>query len=186
MLRQTLYLFFTVIAAFVSFDFFTSDKLVYSNQKAVAYAKTYAGLNDNSCGKYLNDFNQTDCSHFIAHCLHSGGITIKSEINDGKVYCPLGLAVRKTHLHKELNKLAEKHKEVQLIPYEEATWGDIGFFESSILPFSGYNHSFMFCNNPSTQKVKIYAHSNNRNCEVVSEKATKSLTSSTVIRITGQ
>lgn len=74
-----------------------ASSVKYDNWKAISYAKKYCGLEDNACRVFLNEPGKTDCAHFVAHCLHAGGITIKTADPTAN-FCPWGLAVRNTDI----------------------------------------------------------------------------------------
>lgn len=79
----------------VSFFEVNASTIGYKNIDAIAYAKKYASVNDNSCGVYNNNPNAklSDCAHFIAHCLKNGGIEIKAAQPNAAI-CPDGLCYR--------------------------------------------------------------------------------------------
>lgn len=132
----------------------------YSNLKAFEYADQYCGLNSNSCGKYLEGGNFSDCAHFIAHCLHAGGITILNT-DPTTAFCPQGLAVRNTILVPELKKLAGLFDNVKEIDLSETIKGDVGF-----LNLERPRHAFMVFKPgtfPGNLNVPfVWAHSDSR------------------------
>jgi hypothetical protein len=136
--------------------------VAYQNIRAINYARTYAGKDDNACGVYLNDATkkQSDCAHFISHCLNAGGITI-TDPDPANQLCPSGLAVRVSDLVAALGALAAKFDNVSSIDFTDAIIGDVGFFNSIVVP----SHAFMICQ-PAASKddYLIYAHTTNRPC----------------------
>jgi hypothetical protein len=109
----------------------------YENLKAIDYAKFYCGVESNACGVFLAGVGKSDCSHFLAHCLHAGGITIR---NPGPAadLCPQGLAFRNPDLVAELRRLAGLYENVKEVDLSETIVGDVGF-----LILDKPRHSFM-------------------------------------------
>jgi len=141
-----------------------TDTIAYSNPAAIAYAKQYAGQNTNSCGVYNNDPARklSDCAHFIAHCLNSGGITIKAKTPNTAI-CPDGLCYRVEELTAALADLSKRYSNVTQISIDDAIVGDYGFFK---IPVVRPTHAFMICMPAaSTDDITIYSHTTNRNCE---------------------
>src|SRR5580658_8075791 len=94
--------------------------IAYSNIDAIGYAKQYAGQNTNSCGIYNNDpaHNLSDCAHFIAHCLNSGGITIKAKVPNPSI-CKDGLCYRVEELTAALSTLSKNYSNVTQISIDD-------------------------------------------------------------------
>lgn len=141
----------------------TLNKIKYDNWKAISYAKEYCGKENNVCGVFLNEPNKTDCAHFIAHCLHAGGITIKTSDSQAN-WCPQGLTVRNTDLVASLRKAASSYENVKEIGLADAIIGDIGFLSNLLRP----SHAFMLCQNVDLRDplkpATVYAHTTNRCC----------------------
>ncbi len=136
--------------------------IAYENMNAINYAKSYAGKDENACGVYLNDPSkkQSDCAHFVSHCLNAGGITIKDPDPSNQL-CPSGLAVRVSDLVAALTALAGKFDNVSSIDLSDAIVGDVGFFNSIVVP----SHAFLICTPaPAKDDYLIYAHTTNRRC----------------------
>lgn len=153
----------------------------YDNWKAIEYAKSWCDKEDNSCGIYLQGDKRSDCAHFIAHCLHAGGITIINT-DPGTNFCPLGLAVRNTVLVPALRNLAKNHSNIKELGLSDTIVGDIGFLDSPIRPY----HAFMICEPVDLRKIpappaKVYAHSSSRCCEQMNAQWQQWL--STIFRI---
>ena len=135
-------------------------RIPYKNADAIQYAKDYCGKKDNSCGKYLEGDELSDCAHFLAHCLAAGGIKI-TDPSTG--LCPLGLAVRNVDLVAGLDKLKDEYENVKRIDMTDAIYGDVGF-----LKLERPRHAFMVCepwNGNYLTTPKVYAHSGARCCE---------------------
>lgn len=136
----------------------------YDNWKAITYAKNYCGKEDNSCRVFLNQPGKTDCAHFVAHCLHAGGITIKTSDPEAD-FCPLGLAVRNTDLVASLKHLAISHGNVMELEMVDAIVGDIGFLSNLLRP----SHAFLLCEpvdlRDPLKPAKVWAHTTNKCCE---------------------
>lgn len=140
-----------------------SGKIKYSNVAASNYAKKYAGLKDNVCGVFNDDDgkNRTDCAHFIAHCLHAGGIKIEAEIPNPTI-CPMNLCYRVKELTESLKKLSVDYDNISQIEISDAIHWDYGFFNVAYVRPS---HAFMVCKPEANVKdMTIYAHTTNRNC----------------------
>lgn len=140
----------------------TGNTIAYNNWRAITYARNYCGRNDNACGVYLNDpsKNLSDCAHFVSHCLHAGGITIK---DPSTTLCPAGLAVRVTDVVSGLRKLADRFDNVKEIDFRDTIIGDYGFLRSFLVRLT---HAFMICEpaaNPDD--YKLLAHTANRCCQ---------------------
>jgi len=143
---------------------FQISSVEYDNWKAITYAKNFCNKEDNACGVFLNKSGKTDCAHFIAHCLHAGGISIKMD-DPAANYCPIGLAVRNTAIVAALKRLAANHGNVTELGITDAIVGDIGFLSNLLRP----SHAFMLCEpvdlrNP-TKPAKVWAHTANKCCE---------------------
>lgn len=139
------------------------SKVKYSNARAIEYAKLFSYQNSNSCGKYFDQPNKTDCSHFIAHCLKAGGIIIKHPESDPNgEFCPEKLAVRAQDLIKGLRKLDQQYENVTEMDFSDIpVVGDYGFLDNIT-----YDHAFMICKPSTTKKdITVWAHYTNRNCE---------------------
>lgn len=143
----------------------SQPRIRYSNAKAIAYAKKYASLRDNSCKVFLDGEKKTDCAHFVAHCLAAGGIVVKNPDQNNQL-CPTGLAVRNVDIEAYLSELSTKYANVKK---QSLIWdaivGDIGF-----LHVERPRHAFMVCEPVDTRvvppkPVKVWAHSGNRSCE---------------------
>lgn len=151
---------YTVISTLVS----PTKTISYDNWKAITYAKDYCGKADNSCGVYLNEPGKTDCAHFIAHCLHAGGITIKTS-DPTADWCPMGLTVRNTDLVPALKRLADEYSNVTELGMTDAIVGDIGFLSNLRRP----SHAFMLCDpvdlRDPLKPAKVWAHTTNKCCE---------------------
>ena len=136
----------------------------FDNWKAITYARTYCGQQNNACGVFLNVGNQSDCAHFIAHCLHAGGIDIKPSDPANKL-CPSGLAVRNTDLVAALKDAVKKYANVQELGLIDAIVGDVGFLSNLLRP----SHAFMLCEPANLadprKPAKVYSHTANRCCE---------------------
>lgn len=134
----------------------------YKNINAITYAKLYCGQQNNSCGVYLQGGNQSDCAHFLAHCLNAGGINIPDI--DGTNLCPSGLAVRNPTIVAYLRSLAGSYSNVVEVGLTDVIVGDVGFLDI-VKP----THAFMICEpfDIGTPYIgpKVYAHSNSRCCE---------------------
>ncbi len=135
----------------------------YKNFKAFSYARQYCGLEANSCGKYFDDDVNSDCAHFLAHCLAAGGIVVRN--TDPKTaFCPDGLAIRNTVIEAELRRLAVKYENVAEIDLSNAIVGDVGFLQAH-RPL----HAFMVCEIWDGSSIfstpKVWAHSTSRCCE---------------------
>ena len=100
----------------------------YENIKAINYAKKYCGVEQNACGVFLKGENKSDCAHFIAHCLHAGGIKVRNT-DAASQLCPQGLAYRNTDLVAELKRLAGLFENVKAIDLSDTIVGDVGFLE---------------------------------------------------------
>jgi hypothetical protein len=153
----------------------------YDNWKAITHAKAWCGKEDNPCGKFLAGDNQSDCAHFIAHCLKAGGIVISD--TSGAALCPAGLAVRNSDLVPALRDLATKYTNVSEIGLTDAIIGDVGFLDSPLRPY----HAFMVCEPVNLAQVppppvKVYAHSTTRCCASMDAKWAQWF--STLFRIT--
>ncbi|TCD29622.1 hypothetical protein EZ456_00985 [Pedobacter psychrodurus] len=149
----------------IEVNYYESDRstVKYKNPAAIAYAKKYAALSDNVCGIYNNNpsANLSDCAHFIAHCLKSGGIEIKAQQPNLKI-CTEGLCYRVQELTSALKKLSQQYSNVSEIEIEDAIIGDYGFFK---IPIVRPTHAFMICQPAAnTDDIKIYAHTANRSC----------------------
>lgn len=132
----------------------------YRNLNAIAYAKHYCGSENNSCGKYLKGDKLSDCAHFIAHCLHAGGIKITNN-DPATALCPDGLAVRNTVIVAELTRLAAQFENVKAIDLGDTILGDIGFLKAE-----RPRHAFMVSKpGPLPDKFNVpfvWAHSTSR------------------------
>jgi len=142
-------------------------KYPYSNSKAIAYAKAWANKKANSCGTYYSAAKQTDCAHFIAHCLNAGGINVPSNVPDSPTFknCSAKLAVRNTSIEAMLRILSQDYENIFEIDLSDAIVGDIGFLQAH-RPV----HAFMVCEVWNKYKnplgtPKVWAHSTERNCE---------------------
>lgn len=148
----------------IAFQEATAASVKYKNAAAMKYAADYARPEKNSCGIFNNDpaAGRTDCAHFIAHCLKSGGIEIKAQTPD-KTICKDGLCYRVAELTAALKKLSQSYANVQPISINDAIVGDYGFFK---IPAVRPTHAFMICKPAAnTDDIKIYAHTTNRDCE---------------------
>ena len=140
----------------------------FANWKAIFYAKAWCGKKGNACGKYLEGGNYSDCTHFLAHCLAAGELSIKSP-DPGFSPCPHGLAVRYTDLLVALRKLiTDGNSNVTEIGLADAIVGDVGFLDSPLRPY----HAFMVCKPVDLTKilpptVEVWAHSTARCCEAM-------------------
>jgi hypothetical protein len=168
---KTLFLTIVAILLMGSSRQIIKDEIPYSNSKAIAYAKKYAPLKDNQCGKFLYDpdpkKNLSDCAHFIAHCLHAGGITIPNPDNTNKL-CPTGLAVRVKDVKAHLDKLSTKYSNVTVIKsYSEIPIiGDYAFLRPEPTGVYRPTHAFMICKAAVTiDEATLYAHTSKRDCE---------------------
>src|SRR5688572_17763387 len=139
----------------------------YSNPEAMKYAQKHCGTNENACGRYLSGENLSDCAHFIAHCLHAGGITIKNP-DPGNALCPTGLAVRNVDIESHLKKLAAQYANIKEITLADAIVGDYGFLKTIYPTRGGYvpTHAFMIAQpgkymGPLSVPY-VWAHSMNR------------------------
>lgn len=144
-------------------------RLTYSNDKATQYARTYCSEEKNSCGVYLNNPTEkkSDCAHFVAHCLDSGGLTIKNT-DASKTFCPKGLAVTNSDLIAGLQKAAEQYQNVQEVSCDETATGDVGFLNAIIKP----SHAFLVCRRPlgpcsAADPPQVWAHTTNRCCDAM-------------------
>lgn len=96
--------------------------------QAVKYAKTYCGQYTNVCGICLSGTRLSDCAHFVAHCLHSGGTTVKKSPAEDAL-CPHGLTSRNTVIVDALRALAAKYDNVKEIDLGDTILGDVGFLK---------------------------------------------------------
>jgi len=148
----------------ITFEEAATSKIKYKNWDAISYAKKYASLNDNSCGIYNNDSEKklSDCAHFLAHCLNSGGIKIKANEPNLSI-CKDGLSYRVEELTTALYKLSQIYQNVTQISIKDAIIGDYGFFK---IPAIRPTHAFMICKPAmNTDDITIYAHTTNRSCD---------------------
>ena len=124
----------------------------YDPVKAFAYADYYCH-GGNKCGEEYD----SDCAHFMAHCLAAGGIVCKGR----RFKCPDGLCIRVEELAAHLEGLRKKYSNVTATSFKKGTQrGDYGFFLNWIQD----DHSFLL-NGPvhaSGKKARIYGHTNNR------------------------
>lgn len=147
----------------ISFEESANTTIKYKNQNAIAYARQYSAINDNSCGIYNNNpaANLSDCAHFIAHCLKAGGIVVKAAQPNTSI-CADGLSYRVSELTTALKELDELYSNIKSIGIKDAIVGDLGFFK---IPSVRPTHVFMICAPAmNTNDVTIYAHTTNRNC----------------------
>lgn len=148
----------------VEYSEITNTKIKYSNIAAIQYAKTYAPQEKNACGVFLNDPSKklSDCAHFVAHCLHAGGITIKNSDPNLKL-CPMELSLRVVEIKAALRDLDAKYENVKEINIDEAITGDYGFF--NVAHVGRPSHAFMVCKPAQDKKdYLVYAHTAARNC----------------------
>lgn len=134
--------------------------------EAVDYATKHCqGGNDCSSGwpfiwpgQYWDPWN-TDCTHFICHCLKKGGVTI-----DIQPTCKSGLSIQVKALRQWLSSKAEKARNVNVIKsHGKARRGDIVILFSNSMP----HHALMFANTPRENGAEIYGHQRERCGEFV-------------------
>lgn len=127
------------------------ETLPYNAGAALAYASTYCGRESNLCGR----FYESDCAHFISHCLAAGGVTVTGGAQDAR--CPAGLCIRAEELAAALYNATTRYGNVkQLNGYEQGRRGDIGFLKRLIEK----SHAFLLAGTPSATSAPVFAHSN--------------------------
>lgn len=135
------------------FKFDALPTLRYNAGAAFAYATTYCGQNNNSCGKFYD----SDCAHFMSHCLAAGGVGVTG--GDPAARCPAGLCIRAEQLAAALYNATKKFSNVtQLNSYDQGRRGDYGFLKN----FHPYkSHAFLLAGTPTAASGPVYAHTNN-------------------------
>jgi hypothetical protein len=135
------------------FKFEALPTLRYNSAAAFAYAATYCGRNSNSCGKFYD----SDCAHFMSHCLAAGGVGVTG--GDSAARCPAGLCIRAEELAAAFYNSTKKFSNVtQLNSYDQGRRGDYGFLKN----FHPYkSHAFLLAGTPSATSGPVYAHTTN-------------------------
>ncbi len=139
------------------------QQIKYRNLEAVRYARKWCSQKMNSCGVYFQKGKWSDCAHFLSHCLHKGGITIKRESEPNE--CQDNLSVRVTEIVKVLTELSEMYQNIIPISYDEGVWGDPAYLEALHLRPS---HAVLIhstrnvVGQPDKRETLYYAHSYER------------------------
>jgi Putative amidase domain len=130
----------------------TFGTLPYDASAALAYATTYCGQNNNNCGKFYD----SDCAHFMSHCLAAGGIGVTGL--DPAASCPAGLCIRAEELAAAFYNASSQFSNIkQLNGYEDGRRGDYGFLRKLIEK----SHAFLLAGTPSADSGLVYAHTTN-------------------------
>lgn len=128
------------------------EALPYDSSAAFAYATTYCSQTTNICGKHY----ESDCTHYIAHCLAAGGVGFKG--GDPQARCPAGLVIRAEELAAAFYNSTKIYNNVtQLDSYEQGRRGDYGFLKRLIEK----SHAFLLSGVPNATSAPVYAHTNN-------------------------
>jgi hypothetical protein len=132
-----------------------NGKIVYDPSKAFDYASEWCH-GGNSC----NQEYDSDCTHFMCHCLSAGGIAVKNP--DAGANCSAGLNVRVEYLAEAFSQLVAQYDNVRRITFDDLTQkGDYGLMKNWIgTPY----HAFLLNDrvDNSGQAARIFGHTNNR------------------------
>ena len=135
----------------------------YDSVKAKEYAiKWCSAGNECSSGKggQFDDEINSDCTHFMAHILDAGGVTVAGS---PEASCAKGLSIRVIDLGKWFADAAEKNVNVRKLPdWQSAKAGDFCFLEHfRWREFSiAKSHAMLLSAPVTTNGAKVYSHSN--------------------------
>ena len=128
--------------------------ITYSNHLATQLASRYCKERKNTCGVYFSGSGRSDCAHFLAHCLHAGGLTIKSSESE----CPHGLSMRVKEIVTALSSLNMNN--VRRVAIDDAILGTPAFLNNVVEPF----HAIMIRKaGDKSENTTFFAHSR-ENC----------------------
>lgn len=126
-----------------------NGRIPYDAVAALAYAKLYCGQTTNSCGK----FYESDCAHFMSHCLAAGGIGITG--GDPLAKCPAGHPIRAREVAAAFYNASNTFSNVQqLDDYDDGRAGDFGFLRR----FGRKSHAFLLAGPASLSGAPVFAH----------------------------
>jgi hypothetical protein len=142
--------------------------LFYDPVAALAYAKKWCE-GGNACksgkdGQFQSD-NDTDCTHFMAHVLHAGGVKVPGV----GASCKTGLTIRAVELGEWFEKASKTYANVRVISGWRLTQaGDFAFAKDFVFrPWQmrvgeNYRHAMMLAAPATEESAEVYSHTANK------------------------
>lgn len=132
-------------------------ELPFDMRAALQVAREHCS-SDCPCGQRF----ESDCTHFLSHYLHGGGIKAGGGWNSS---CNWGLQTWAPHLAAFMEELSNQYSNIQRHGYQNLDGGDIGF----MLNTGGYIfHALILAGPAQYNGANIYGHTNDRCGEWVS------------------